>query len=85
MLTRPKSAVVCGTRARPAFQHLLDFLIAGKLTPIGLGYTLLDLFNLPPFQLLELGACFPWLRHLYAAPNRTDTSFDTPGSCIVTP
>jgi len=21
----------------------------------------------------------------YAAPNRTDTSFDTPGSCIVTP
>jgi hypothetical protein len=22
---------------------------------------------------------------LYAAPNRTDTSFDTPGSCMVTP
>jgi hypothetical protein len=21
----------------------------------------------------------------YAAPNRTDTSFDTPGSCMVTP
>jgi hypothetical protein len=32
-----------------------------------------------------------WLRcqgpaaPLHAAPNRTDTSFDTPGSCMVTP
>jgi hypothetical protein len=25
------------------------------------------------------------IRCLYAAPNRTDTSFDTPGSCMVTP
>src|ERR1700675_4028104 len=25
------------------------------------------------------------IRSLYAAPNRTDTSFDTPGSCMVTP
>jgi len=28
--------------------------------------------------------CFP-RRPRYAAPNRTDTSFDTPGSCMVTP
>ena len=25
------------------------------------------------------------IRSLYAAPNLTDTSFDTPGSCMVTP
>ncbi len=33
------------------------------------------------------GAGFPGVSKLscYAAPNLTDTSFDTPGSCIVTP
>jgi hypothetical protein len=44
--------------ARPAFQHLLDFLIAGKLTPIGLGYRLLDFLNLLPCQRIEFASFF---------------------------
>ena len=58
MLTGPKSAVVCVTRARPAFQHVLDFLIAGKLAPICLGYTLLDFLNLPLCQRIEFASFF---------------------------
>ena len=33
---RPESAGTGGTPARPAFQHLLHFLIGSKLAPIGL-------------------------------------------------
>jgi len=36
---------------RPAFQHLLNFLIAGELAPIGLVQSLLDFLNLPLFQI----------------------------------
>src|SRR5260370_6674363 len=32
---------------RPPFQHLLNFLIASKLAPIGLVQSLLDFVNLP--------------------------------------
>jgi len=83
---RPQSAIACGAPARPAFQRLLDFLIAGKLIPIRLVYALRDFLNLPLVQ----GHEFAELHFLgeasrYAAPKRTDTSFDTPGSCMVTP
>jgi hypothetical protein len=38
---------------------------------------------------LKVSRCVALRRHsgevVYAAPNLTDTSFDTPGSCMVTP
>jgi hypothetical protein len=49
---RPESATACRTAVRPALQHLLDFLVTGKLAPIRLGYALLDFFNLPLFQIV---------------------------------
>jgi hypothetical protein len=48
---RPESAIAGRTKARPSFQQLLDILIVGKLALIGLGYTLLEFLNLPPFQI----------------------------------
>ena len=47
-----------GRQCGPAFQRLLDFLIAGKLAPICLGYTLLDFLNLPPFQIAQFAGFF---------------------------
>jgi hypothetical protein len=58
MLTGPKSAVVRGTPLRPAFKHLLNFLFAGKLAPIGLVQSLLDFLNLPPCQRIEFASFF---------------------------
>ncbi len=82
---RPESAIARGTDAHPAFQRLLDFLFASKLAPIGLVQSLLDFLNLPLCQRIEFASCFLEGGIRYAAPNLTDTSFDTPGSCIVTP
>jgi len=36
-------------------------------------------------QVFGFAGFFFRVRHIYAAPNLTDTSFDTPGSCMVTP
>ena len=64
----------------PFTQDTLDFLVAGKLSAIGFGQTALDLLDLP---LIQCSGCLPSLHA--GAPKRTDTSFDTPGSCMVTP
>ncbi len=82
---RALNQCVCGTPARQSFQYLLHFLIAGKLAPFGLGYTLLDFLNLPLFQIAQFASFFLERVIRYAAPNLTDTSLDTPGSCMVTP
>jgi hypothetical protein len=82
---RPESAIACRAPARPALQHLPDFFVTSKLAPIGLGDSLLDFLKLPPFQSLNSRVSFLVRVIVYAAPNLTDTSFDTPGSCIVTP
>jgi hypothetical protein len=42
----------------PAFQHLLDFLIAGKLAAIGLVQSLLDFLNVPLCQRIEFASFF---------------------------
>jgi hypothetical protein len=56
-------------------QRLLDFPWIRFPEPDGSGPRMSGWQNLP----------FLPGRLLYAAPNLTETSFDTPGSCIVTP
>jgi hypothetical protein len=77
MLTGPKSAVVCGTWERPAFKHLLNFLIAGKLAPIGLVQTLLDFLNLPLFQFYRFASSFSRERHHFTPPRTAPTQAST--------
>jgi hypothetical protein len=68
-----------------AFDRLLNFFCGGKLASVRFLQTFLDLLNLPPFHIVQFTRFILRGCHLYAAPNRTDTSFETPGSCMVTP
>ena len=76
----------------PPLEELADFLIACKFIPVSFRDSFRNLFDVMKLDRLltiepscetDFSDFLDGLSH--AAPNRTDTSFETPGSCMVMP
>ncbi len=77
-------------RARPLVYCAFHIFVPGEVSAVGLSNAFPNFFDLP---LAQDGILLNhlWLRDQSSsvrhavAPKRTETSLDTPGSCIVTP
>ncbi len=76
--------------AGPLRQHAFHILFAGEVPTLGFCYAPLDFLDLLVVQgnivleRLGLGKRATFALHA-VAPKRTETSLETPGSCMVTP
>jgi len=67
-------------RSGPLAYRANCFSVAGKVSAVGFCQSILDFRDLPIVERLVR------LRSSHAgAPKRTETNFETPGSCMVTP